>query len=158
MQRSSASYPNFADWRDQNHVFEHMASYYNNDFIMTGRGESTRLQGAVVNADLFPLLGVAPSLGRGFLPDEDKPGEGGRVVILSQELFQKRFNSDPNVINQSMVLTENPSPSSASCPTHFSSRFKMNRSSCGPPCPVTGKERTNHGRAWRTLYERDRPS
>ena len=108
MQRGTASYPNFADWRDQNRVFEHMSSYYNNDFIMTGRGESRRLQGAVVNADLFPLLGVAPSLGRGFLPDEDKPGEGGRVVILSQELFQKRFNSDPNVINQSVELDGKP--------------------------------------------------
>ncbi|MDX6304394.1 MAG: putative transport system permease protein [Blastocatellia bacterium] len=103
-QRGSSSYPNFADWRDQNHVFEHMASYYNNDYIMTGRGESSRLQGAVVNADLFPLLGAAPSLGRAFRPEEDKPGESGRVVILSQQLFQKRFNSDPNVINQSVVL------------------------------------------------------
>ena len=103
-QRGTASYPNFADWRDQNHVFEHMASYYNNDYIMTGRGESSRLQGAVVNADLFPLLGVAPSLGRAFRPEEDKPGESGRVVILSQQLFQKRFNSDPNVINQSVTL------------------------------------------------------
>lgn len=102
--RGSASYPNFADWREQNHVFEHMSSYYNNDFILTGRGESTRLQGAVVNADLFPLLGVAPAIGRGFLPDEDKPGAGGRVVLLSQALFQKRFNSDPSVVNQSIVL------------------------------------------------------
>ena len=64
--RGSASYPNFRDWREQNHVFERMASYHSNDFIMTGRGDSTRLQGAVVNADLFPLLGVAPSIGRGF--------------------------------------------------------------------------------------------
>src|SRR3954470_13401064 len=62
-QRGTASYPNFADWRDQNHVFERMSTYYNNDFIMTGRGESTRLQGAVVNADIFPLLGVTPALG-----------------------------------------------------------------------------------------------
>jgi hypothetical protein len=53
-QRGSASYPNFADWRDQNHVFEHMASFHNNDFILTGRGESSRLQGSVVNAHLFP--------------------------------------------------------------------------------------------------------
>ncbi|MEA2205272.1 MAG: hypothetical protein QOE77_2048 [Blastocatellia bacterium] len=102
--RGSASYLNFSDWRDQNHVFERLASYHNNDFIMTGRGESTRLQGAVVNADLFPLLGAAPAIGRGFMPEEDKPGEGGRVVVLSQALFQKRFNSDPNVINQPMVL------------------------------------------------------
>jgi putative ABC transport system permease protein len=103
-QRGSASYPNFVDWREQNHVFERMSTYHTNDFILTGRGESTRLQGAVVNADLFPLLGVAPVLGRGFLPDEDKPGESGRVVVLSQELFQKRFNSDPNTVGQSMVL------------------------------------------------------
>jgi hypothetical protein len=85
-------------------VFEHVASYHTNDFILTGQGESTRLQGAVVNADLFPLLGVSPVIGRAFLPDEDKPGEGGRVVVLSQELFQKRFNSDPNVVGRSIVL------------------------------------------------------
>jgi putative ABC transport system permease protein len=102
--RGSASYPNFADWREQNHVFEHLSTYHNSDFIMTGRGESSRLQGAVVNADLFPLLGVTPVIGRGFLPAEDNPGEAGRVVLLSQSLFQKRFNSDPNIVNQSMVL------------------------------------------------------
>src|ERR1044072_4607637 len=102
--RGAASYPTFADWRDQSHSFERMSSYYSNDFVMTGRGESTRIQGAVVNADLFPLLGVTPMLGRAFLPDEDKPSEAGRVVVLSQSLFQKRFNSDPNVVNQSMVL------------------------------------------------------
>jgi putative ABC transport system permease protein len=102
--RGSASYPNFVDWRDQNHVFERMASYHSHDFIFTGHGESTRLQAAVVNADLFPLLGVAPVIGRAFLPDEDKPGERGRVVVLSQSLFQRSFNSDPNIVNQSIVL------------------------------------------------------
>ena len=102
--RGSASYPNFVDWRDQRHSFEHMASYHNSDFILTGRGESTRLQGAVVNADLFPLLGASPVIGRGFLPSEDNPGDTGRVVLLSQQLFQQRFNSDPNILNQSMVL------------------------------------------------------
>jgi putative ABC transport system permease protein len=107
-QLGAVSYPNFADWRDQNHVFERMASYHNNDFIMTGRGESTRLQGAVVNADLFPLLGVTPMLGRGFLPAEDQPGDTGRVVVLSQELFQKKFSSDPTTLGQSMVLDGKP--------------------------------------------------
>jgi putative ABC transport system permease protein len=102
--RGSASYPNFVDWREQNQVFERVASYHTNDFIMTGRGEPTRLQGAVVNADLFPLLGAVPVIGRGFRPEEDKPGDSGRVVLLSQELFQKRFNSDQNVVGQSMLL------------------------------------------------------
>ncbi|MEP6706297.1 MAG: ABC transporter permease [Pyrinomonadaceae bacterium] len=102
--RGSSSYLNFADLRDQNHVFEHTAAFHGNDFILTGKGESARLQGAVVSADLFPLLGIAPMIGRGFLPDEDKPGDTGRVVILSQELFQKRFNSNAGVLNQPMVL------------------------------------------------------
>src|SRR6266850_2415269 len=102
--RGTASYPNFADWRSQNHVFERLASFHGSDFILTGRGESARLQGSVINADLFPLLGVAPMLGRGFLPEEDNPSETGRVVVLSQELFQKRFNSDAGILNQSITL------------------------------------------------------
>ncbi len=102
--RGSVSYPNFADWREQNQVFERLASYHSSDFTLTGRGDSARLQGAVVNADLFPLLGVAPTLGRSFLADEDKPGDSGRVVLLSQQLFQQRFNADPNVVGQSLLL------------------------------------------------------
>jgi len=102
--RGSASYPNFADWRSQNQVFENLASFHNADFIMTGRGESARLQGAVVSADLFTMLRATPVLGRAFLPAEDNPSENGRVVILSQELFQKRFNSDAGVLNHSMIL------------------------------------------------------
>lgn len=104
MKRGSASYPNFVDWRAQNTVFERMSTFYVGDFILTGQADSARLQGAVVNADLFPLLGVTPVLGRGFRSEEDQPGDSGRVVLLSHDLFRKRFNSDPNVVGQSMVL------------------------------------------------------
>ncbi|HZE69978.1 MAG TPA: ABC transporter permease [Pyrinomonadaceae bacterium] len=102
--RGSSSYPNFVDWRDQNHVFEHMSTFHDTDFIMTGRGEPARLLGAVVNANLFSLLGVAPALGRGFLADEDKPSDTGRVVVLSQAFFQKRFNGDASILTQSITL------------------------------------------------------
>ncbi len=102
--RGSYSYPNFFDLREQNHVFEHVAAYHDNDFIMTGRGEPVRLQGGVVTADLFPLLETAPLLGRTFLPNEDKPSETGRVVVLSERLLASRFNSDPSVLNQTITL------------------------------------------------------
>jgi putative ABC transport system permease protein len=102
--RGSYSYPNFLDLRDQNHSLDQVASYHQSDFIMTGRGEPARLQGGVVTANLFKVLGVAPILGRTFLPDEDKPGDTGRVVILSQTLFQRHFNSDAGVLNQSVIL------------------------------------------------------
>jgi putative ABC transport system permease protein len=104
LQRGSHSYPNFLDVRAQNSVFEHMSSYHAGDFIMTGRGEPVRLQGSVVTADLFSLLKVQPELGRTFLPDEDKPTETGRVVMLSHSLFQKRFGGDSSIINQAITL------------------------------------------------------
>ena len=69
--RAAVSYPDFADWREQNHVFEYMSTYHDSDFILTGGSEPLRLLGAVVNADLFPLLGATPSIGRVFRPDED---------------------------------------------------------------------------------------
>jgi putative ABC transport system permease protein len=104
LQRGSHSYPNFFDIRSQNTSFERVSTYRSGDYIMTGRGEPARLQGAVVTSDLLPLLGVQPMLGRMFLPDEDKGSDTGRVVILSQPLFQKRFSADPSILNQAITL------------------------------------------------------
>src|SRR5215831_17805100 len=70
--RGSYSYPNFFDLREQNHVFENVSAYHDSDFIMTGRGEPTRLHAAVASADLFSVLGVSPLIGRTFHADEDK--------------------------------------------------------------------------------------
>ncbi|HET9525836.1 MAG TPA: ABC transporter permease [Pyrinomonadaceae bacterium] len=108
LQRGSHSYPNFFDLRDQNTVFERIAPYYSGSFIMTGRGEPVRLEGAVATADLFPLLGIAPLHGRTFVAEEDKPSTTGRVVILSQQLFQRRFNSDLSILNQTITLDGRP--------------------------------------------------
>ena len=102
--RGSHSYPNFFDVRTQNTVFERIASYHDSNYVMTGRGEPVRLQGSVATADLLPLLGVAPMLGRTFHPDEDKPLASGRAVILSHKLFQNRFGSDPSILNQNITL------------------------------------------------------
>lgn len=103
MLRGSHSYPNFFDVRSQNTTFERVASYHGSNFIMTGRGEPVRLIGEVVTADLFPLLGVTPALGRTFHADEDKPSDA-RVVVLSHALFRDRFGEDPSVLNQVITL------------------------------------------------------
>jgi putative ABC transport system permease protein len=104
LERGTHSYPNFFDIRAQNTVLERVACFHGGDYILSGRGEPARLQGSVVTSDLFPILRVQPILGRTFLPDDDKPSESGRVVILSQPLFQKRFNSDPSIVNQAITL------------------------------------------------------
>jgi putative ABC transport system permease protein len=102
--RGSYSFPNYFDLRDQNQSFEQLACYHSADFIFTGANEPARVQGSVVTANLFSVLGAQPMLGRTFLADEDKPAGTGRTVVLSQDFFQRHFNSDPNLINQTITL------------------------------------------------------
>jgi putative ABC transport system permease protein len=96
------SHPNFVDWRSRNQVFEQLAGFASGEMTLTGRGDPLRLRGALVTANLFPLLGVTPQRGRTFLPEEDQPGT--HVVILSHGFWQRRFGSDPNVLQQTLTL------------------------------------------------------
>ncbi len=97
------SFPNIVDLRDQNQVFEHVAAYSGSSAFLMNGDEPERVRGAIVTADLFPLLGVKPALGRTFTREEDKPG-GPRVIVLSQQLWQRRFNSDPKIVGQQIKL------------------------------------------------------
>jgi putative ABC transport system permease protein len=102
--QGSASYPNFADWREQSQSFEKMAVFHYADYTLTGKSDAVRVQGAVVSAELFSLLGVGPVVGRAFLLEEDAPGENHRVAIVSYGLFEKRFNANRNLIGQPIVI------------------------------------------------------
>jgi putative ABC transport system permease protein len=97
------SYPNFADWRAQQKVFEHIGVYRWGSYNLTSRGEPQRLRGLHMSADLFSALRVQASIGRVFNYDEDKPG-APPVVVLSHELWQSRFGSETGVIGQSVTL------------------------------------------------------
>src|SRR6266404_4271298 len=104
---NSISYPDFVDWRAQNSVFERVAVYTNQSVkTLTDGEEATHVQGEAVSADLFPLLGVQPMLGRTFLPNEDEPGN--RVVILGHDLWQRRFGGDRGIIGRTVTLDGQP--------------------------------------------------
>jgi putative ABC transport system permease protein len=100
----SASYPDFTDWRAQNHSFSQMAAYRTESFTLTGQGEPAHIKGAVVSAELFPLLRVQPLLGRTFLPEEDTPGAGTGAVILSHGLWRQLFGADPGIVGRTIDL------------------------------------------------------
>ncbi|MDQ3805913.1 MAG: ABC transporter permease [Acidobacteriota bacterium] len=102
-QDSSVSYPNFADWREQNRVFEQLAASRVTSFNLTGAGEAERLQGRMVTANFFHTLGVAPAAGRDFAPEEDRPG-GEAVAVLSHGFWQRRFGGDPSVVGRRLLL------------------------------------------------------
>jgi len=107
---AEASYPDFLDWRARNHVFEGMAVFRTNDFTLIGPREPLHLQGAVVSAQLFSLLGVTPALGRGFLPEEEQPAatSGTDPVILSYGLWQREFGADASVLGHPIQLGDQP--------------------------------------------------
>src|SRR5580704_12676612 len=60
----AVSYPDFSDWRAQNHVFQEMAGYVDSSFALTGIEQPAHLQAASVTASMFNLLGASPELGR----------------------------------------------------------------------------------------------
>lgn len=94
---------NFFDLRNQNGVFEGIGAHGPQDINLTGDGEPERLTGELLTANVFSLLGVEPALGRTFLAGEDQPGQH-RVVVLSEALWQRRFNRDPSIVNRNITL------------------------------------------------------
>jgi putative ABC transport system permease protein len=98
----AVSYPDFADWHSQNHVFQDMAAYVDSSFALTGIEQPAHLQAASVTAGMFNLLGVSPELGRGFQPEDDEPHH--HVVILSHPLWKERFGGDPQIIGRVITL------------------------------------------------------
>ncbi len=104
---SQFSFRNFADLREQSKAFERLAAYYNNSVTLTGQGEAVRLRGVVATADLFPLLGASPALGRTFNPEEDNAGGGaqGYPAVLSWNCWQQHFGGDQKVLGRNINLS-----------------------------------------------------
>jgi putative ABC transport system permease protein len=96
-------YPNFADWQDRNRVFERIAAYAENSFIITGSDEAGRIRGAATTPGLFPLLRIKPAFGRAMLPEDDRV-EASPVVLISHKLWRERFGADPQAIGKPLTL------------------------------------------------------
>ncbi|HKQ74513.1 MAG TPA: ABC transporter permease, partial [Blastocatellia bacterium] len=99
----SVSYPNFIDWREQNKVFTELAAYYQQSLSLTGGGAPERIRVGRVSASLFSALGVSPLLGRGFHKDEEQ-ADRNRVMVVSENLWRRRFGGDPSVIGKDFKL------------------------------------------------------
>jgi predicted permease len=101
--RNTPAPANYIDWKTQTQSFEDMAATIEWTNNLTGDGEPERLATYGVTANFFPLFGVAPELGRTFLPEEDRPG-ASQVVVLSHALWQTRYGGDPHIINREIQL------------------------------------------------------
>ena len=121
--QGSISYPNFKDWRERNQSFEMMAAYRWTGFNLTGGDQPERLSGRQISSELLEVLGVAPSVGRNFRPDEDREG-ANPVAIISDSLWKRRFGGDRSVLDQNLILNDQPYQIVGVLPPNFNYLYK----------------------------------
>jgi len=95
----------YRDLKSQNSVFTNVAAWGNSTWPanLTSEGEPERLQGFQVSANFFETLGVAAARGRTFLAEEERLGNN-HVVVISHDLWQRRFGGDSEIIGRSLIL------------------------------------------------------
>jgi predicted permease len=99
----SASAPNVRAWRDEGGVFEGLAPYLRSVRTVRSEGVPEPLDVVEAGADLFSLLGVAPRLGRTFVPGEDRL-DAPRVAVLSESFWQRHLGADPAAVGKTLNL------------------------------------------------------
>ncbi|MGE0128678.1 MAG: ABC transporter permease [Blastocatellales bacterium] len=97
------------DWGRQTQTLSGVAvlpaTVYGYGYTLTGRGEAVQLESAKVSGGFFSTLGAQAAYGR-VLNESDDVVNGAKVVVLSHRVWRERFSSDPNIIGQSITLTE----------------------------------------------------
>ena len=102
----STSYPDLVSWRDQNTVFEQLAARTANSFSLLSGNEPERVNGELVSANYFSLLGVRAIHGRDFLAEEDQTPDAQRVAVVGAGLWQRRFGGNPELVGQTIQLSD----------------------------------------------------
>lgn len=99
----SISFPNFRDWRKDNHTFSSMAISRGYAFILTGAGDAAQITGEFVTSDYFKVLGTKPLLGRTFAPGEDEIG-AAPIAVISEGLWRRKLAAAPDIVGKLMTL------------------------------------------------------
>ena len=103
--RSFASAPNMLDWNRRSRTFETIAGFTPNvgGMVMAGRdGNAETVSRQWVTVGIFDVLGVKPVAGRTFIAEDET--QRRRVVVMSESLWQSRFNRDPAIVGQDIKL------------------------------------------------------
>jgi putative ABC transport system permease protein len=97
------SAPAFNEWRKQSTAFDGLAARGFGGFVLTGKGQPENIPGSRLSVNIFRLLGIQPTLGRDFLPEEETYRKD-HVVLLGHELWQRRFGGDTAIVGRSITL------------------------------------------------------
>ncbi len=141
---------NFFDWKEQNHVFEDMAAFFDLSSKLTGDGEPEEVPAQIATPNLFSVLGVNAIMGRTFTPDDGKPNAPD-VVVLSYGLWQRRLGGASQVIGRHLTVNNHDVTVVGVLPADFTWHIAKNSMSNKPaemwrPWQVSNDLRQRHGR------------
>ena len=102
-QGSSMSTPEFEDWKESG-IFESLVAFAGFASTIIEAGEPQGIFGYAVSPGFFEMAGIQPVLGRGFVPEEEPRGGRNNVLVITHEFWKRRYQQDPNVIGQELVL------------------------------------------------------
>ena len=103
LERIPVSAPEYLDLEKELQSTTGLAAFNYRTFNLSGGDVPERISGAIVSPSLFPLLGVEPVKGRTFAREEQRQGHDD-IIVISERLWKRRFNSDPMLIGRSLLL------------------------------------------------------
>lgn len=117
--RNEVSPPNYRDWRDRATSFSAMSAHHHLAANLVGAAEPVRLEGVGVGADLLPMMGVEPLLGRLFTAADERPEAAG-TLLLSHATWQRVFGGDREVLGRAVRVDDEPYTVIGVLPADFS--------------------------------------
>ena len=144
---------NFLDWRDHSQSFESMAAISGLMTNLSSHGQPIAVQGMQVSPEFFSTLRVPPLLGRTFTAEDGVSGQD-QVVILSYDLWQRQYGSNPNIIGVKIDVDAVPYTVIGVMPRGFS--FPKIKSEVWTPLPLARTEDWKSGR-YLTVVARLKP-
>ena len=138
----AVAFPNYQDLRARTRLLEDLALFRESQATIRGEGEAEEVQAALVTDGALPMLGVRPLLGRVFSKEEDVPN-GPKVVVIGQDLWQRRYGGDPAILGRVLEIRDVRSTVIGIMPSSF--RFPE-RAEVWLPLQLSPKEstRTDH--------------
>ena len=102
------SYPMYRDLRDKNSVFDGLAATDQVQIGVQWHNQPELVQAELVSGNYFDVLGVKPAIGRLLVQSDDEVQERNPVVVLSYGYWQRRFGSDPRIVNDTILVNSHP--------------------------------------------------
>lgn len=117
------SFRNFQDYQKQNEVLSGVTCIIPLPLTWSGGAEARQVNGQMVTANYFDVLGLQPAAGRFFLSDEDTKLSGNNVAVISYSFWANKLGADPNEVGKTLTLNAMPYTVIGVAPKGFKGTF-----------------------------------